>query len=311
MKLISIVTPCFNEEENIRELYESVKNVMLEVPGYRYEHIIIDNCSTDGTVAILREISLVDKRVKVILNARNFGWIRSPYYGILQANGDAVIMIVSDLQEPPEIIKQFISKWEEGYKIVIGIKNQSKENQLIFFFRKLYYRTLEKFSEGEQVKNFTGFGLYDKTFINELKKLEDPYPYFRGLIVELGFKRTEIQFVQPVRIQGKSKSNLYALYDLAMLGFVNHSKLPLRLASIIGFSIGALSLLVALVYFVYKLVFWNSFSLGTAPIVIGLFFFSSIQLFFIGVIGEYIGAIYTQVRKRPLVIERERINFDE
>ena len=309
MKTISIVSPCYNEAENILELISKVEKSMHDLPNYEYEHIIIDNDSTDGTKDILRKKSKEDKRIKIIFNARNFGHIRSPYYGMLQSSGDAVILLASDLQDPPELIVDFIKHWEQGFKIVTGVKSKSKENKMIFLFRKLYYSTLEKFSEGNQVKNFTGFGLYDKSFIDVLRKLEDPYPYFRGLITEIGYSRIEVEFIQPKRKGGKTKNNLYTLYDIGMLGFVNHSKLPLRLASFIGFSIGALSLLVAFIYFIYKLVYWESFSVGTAPIVIGLFFFSSVQLFFIGIIGEYIGAIYTQVKKRPLVIESERINF--
>jgi polyisoprenyl-phosphate glycosyltransferase len=311
MKLISIVTPCYNEEQNVAEVYKQVKDVFKKLPKYQYEHIFIDNSSIDRTVDILKGIASTDSSVKIIINARNFGHIRSPYYALLQAKGDAVVLIVSDLQDPPEVINEFIQKWEEGFKIVTGIKNKSKENKLMFLFRKIYYSALKRFSEGEQVKNFTGFGLYDKCFIDVLRTLNDPYPYFRGLITEIGFSRIEVEYVQPKRELGTTKNNFYTLYDIGMLGFVNHSKLPLRLASFIGFIIGTLSLVVALIYFTVKLFFWNTFNLGTAPIIVGLFFFSSVQLFFIGIIGEYIGAIYTQVRKRPLVVEKERINFGE
>ncbi len=309
-KLISVLTACYNEEENVEELYRQVKAAFDSLPKYRYEHIFIDNCSSDKTVEILKRIAGKDKKVKVIVNIRNFGHIRSPYYGIMQASGDAVISIVCDLQDPPSMIPDFIKKWEEGYSIVIGVKKKSDENPLMFAIRKLYYSLIKKFSESEQIPNFTGFGLYDRKFIEVLRGLNEPYPYFRGLVSELGFNRTEISYIQPVRRHGKTKNNFYTLYDMAMLGFVSHSKIPLRLASFIGFIVAMISLLVALGYFIYKLIFWQKFDVGIAPLVIGLFFFSSVQLFFIGVIGEYIGAIYTQVKNRPLVIEKERVNFD-
>jgi glycosyltransferase involved in cell wall biosynthesis len=310
-KLISIVTPCYNEEANVKALAEKVRKVMLSIKGYSYEHIFIDNCSRDRTVTILKGIAAQDKCVKIIVNARNFGHIRSPFYGLLQAQGEAVISLVADFQDPPEMIANFIKKWEEGYKIVIGVKNKSKENPFVFALRKFYYNLIKKFSEGvDQVKNFTGFGLYDKKVIGILRQMNDPYPYFRGLISEIGFERAEIHFVQPRRKAGKTKNNFYTLYDMAMTGFVNYSKLPLRLASFIGFGVAIMSLLFAIGYFVYKLIFWDRFNVGTAPLIIGLFFFASVQLFFVGIIGEYIGAIYTQVKNRPLVIEKERINFD-
>ncbi len=310
-KTISILTACYNEQDNVEELCSKVKNVFSNLPQYQYEHIFIDNASTDRTVEILRKISKEDKHIKVIVNIRNFGHIRSPFYGIIQCKGDAVISVVADLQDPPELIKNFLEKWEEGYQIVVGVKTQSKENPIMFLIRKFYYKLISRFSETEQIKNFTGFGLYDKKFIEILSNLNEPYPYFRGLISEFGFNRFDVPYTQPKREHGKTKNNFYSLYDMAMLGFVNHSKVPLRLASFIGFSVAMLSFLVALGYFIYKIVFWDRFSLGTAPLVIGLFFFSSVQLFFIGIIGEYIGAIYTQVKKRPLVIEKERINFDD
>lgn len=309
-KKISVVTPCYNEEENVRELYQRVKAQFSSLPEYDYEHIFIDNASTDSTVNILRGIAAEDKNVKLILNARNFGHIRSPYYGMQQAYGDAVILMVSDLQDPPEMIPQFLKKWEEGCKIVVGVKNKSRENPLMYSLRKLFYSTLKKFSESEQISNFTGFGLYDSSFIEVLRTIDDPYPYLRGMVAELGYGRCEINYTQPARKRGKTKNDFYTLYDIGMLGFVNHSKLPLRLASFVGFGLAAVSLLVAIFYFIYKLIFWDSFVIGDAPIVIGLFFFSSVQLIFLGIIGEYIGAIHTQVRKRPLVIEAERVNFE-
>lgn len=310
MKTISVVTPCFNEEDNVENVYNQVKEVFKTLPEYNYEHVFIDNASTDRTVDILKKIAKDDKNVKIIVNARNFGPIRSPYYASLQCIGDALIGVVADLQEPPEMIKEFIKKWEEGYKIVIGVKNKSKENKLMFLIRKMFYYIIAKISDTEQIKNFYGFGLYDKQFWDILRKLDEPYPYFRGLVSEIGFQRIEISYTQPRREKGKTKNNFYTLYDNAMLGFVNHSKVPLRLASFIGFTVSLISFLIAFSYLIYKLIFWNSFQLGMAPLVIGIFFLGGVQLFFLGMIGEYIGAIFTQVKKRPLVIEKERINFD-
>ncbi|MNC18559.1 hypothetical protein D3C75_664630 [compost metagenome] len=310
-KTISIVTPCFNEEENVDELYKQVKNVMKEMPQYNYEHIFIDNASKDQTVTILKSIAKNDSNVKVIVNARNFGHIRSPYHALLQAEGDAVILLVADLQDPPHMIKDFVMKWEEGYKIVLGVKTQSHESPAMFAIRKMYYNFINRVSEIELTKNNTGFGLYDSQIIKILREIDDPYPYFRGLISDIGFESYKIEYVQPVRKRGITKNNFYTLYDIAMLGITNHSKIPLRLAAMLGFLMSALSLLVGLVYLVAKLLFWNKFSLGTAPLISGLFLFSSVQLFFIGIIGEYIGSIHTQVLKRPLVIEKERINFSK
>ncbi len=310
-KLISIMTPCYNEEQNIEMVYQKIKDIFFDLIDYDYEHLFIDNSSIDHTVGILKKIAEKDKHVKIIVNTRNFGHVRSPYYGLLQTKGDAVIVIVADLQDPPEMILDFIKKWEEGYKIVIGIKNKSKENPILFAFRKLFYIMIRKFGEVEHIDNFTGFGLYDRIVIEALKKMNDPYPYFRGMIAEIGFERYEISYIQSKRMKGHTKNNFYTLYDIAMLGFVNNSKIPLRLAAFLGFFTAFISFLVAIFYFVYKLVNWQTFQVGTAPLVIGLFFFSSVQLFFIGIIGEYIGSIYTQVKNRPLVIEKERFNFDE
>ena len=309
-KKITVVTPCFNEEANVAEVYRQVKEVFAGLPQYEYEHIFIDNASTDKTVGILNDLASRDRSLKIILNARNFGYIRSPFYAVLQAEGDATVTFVADLQDPAILIKDFIKKWEEGYKIVIGIINESNENSLMFGIRKFYYYLVKKCAEVELINHFNGFGLYDKQIVEILRKFDDPYPYFRGLISEVGFPRAEIKYAQTKREKGKSVSNFYTLYDVAMLGFVSHSKLPLRLASFIGFGASIISFFLGLAYLIYKLLFWYSFELGLAPLIIGLFFFASIQLFFIGVIGEYIGAIYTQVRKHPLVIERERINFD-
>ena len=308
-KLISVVTPCYNEEENIQELYLQVKKIFIEVSNYDYEHIFIDNASTDNTAAILKKIASEDKNIKVIINSRNFGHIRSPFYGLLQAQGNAVILLVADFQDPPQLIKDFICGWEKGYKIVIGIKFQSKESAVMFAIRKIYYNIINKLSETELIKNYTGFGLYDKSVIKILREINDPYPYFRGLICDIGFEKMKIDYVQPKRRRGITKNNFYSLYDIAMLGITNHSKVPLRLAAMLGFFASFLSGGVGLFYLIYKLLFWSRFSLGTAPIVIGLLFFASVQLFFIGIIGEYIGSIYTQILKRPLVIEKERINF--
>ena len=310
MKLISIVTPCYNEEENIELLSNKVSELFKgSLSNYDYEHIFIDNNSSDDTINILRKLAEDDHKIKVILNSRNFGHIRSPYHGIFQSTGEATVLLVSDLQDPPNLIVDFIKEWEKGYKVVVGIKTKSEENLLMFVIRKLYYWLIEKYSDTEQIKNFTGFGLYDKSFIECIKGLNDPYPYLRGLITELGFERKEIEYIQPIRKKGKTKNNFYTLFDMAMLGFVNHSKVPLRLATFIGFLVSFLSILVAVSYFVAKLIFWDAFEAGTAPMVIGIFFFASVQLIFIGIIGEYIGAIYTQVKQRPLVIEKERINF--
>ena len=308
---ISIFTPCYNEEGNVAKLIEEVEKIFEKLPQYAYEHIFIDNCSTDKTPSILREIAANNKNVKVIFNVRNFGHVRSPYYGLMQCQGDAVIAVVADFQDPVEMIPEFLQKWEEGHKLVLGIKHKSKENAGMFFIRKFYYNLLTKSAGGTKpIKNFTGFGLYDKKFIDVVRTIDDPYPYFRGMVTDLGFDRFEIEYTQPERLSGKTKNNLFTLYDVAMLGFVNHSKLPLRLSAFIGFSTAIISFITAMIYFIYKLIFWENFEVGMAPLVIGLFFFSSVQLFFIGVIGEYIGSIYTQVRKRPLVIEKERINFD-
>jgi len=310
MKLISIVTPCYNEKDNIEILYTQIAQVMSNLHDYEYEHILIDNASTDGTVAILRNLAAKDKHVKVILNNRNFGHIRSPYYGLQQAYGDAVIMMASKLKDPPFLITQFIQKWEEGYKVVLGVKTHSEETPIFFALRTLYYRTLQALSETKLVEHATGFGLYDQEVIKMLRTLVDPYPYFRGLIVELGYERALITYEQPKRKRGLTKNNFYTLFDMAMLGMTNHSRVPLRLATILGFVSAFFSFLVGMFYLIYKLINWNSFALGSAPVIIGLFFFGAIQLFFLGIVGEYIGALYTQVLNRPLVVERERINFD-
>ncbi|MBN1104990.1 MAG: glycosyltransferase family 2 protein [Deltaproteobacteria bacterium] len=310
MKLISIVTPCYNEEENVEKLYKQVKDVFAGLPEYVYEHIFIDNASKDRTVEILREIAGKDTNVKVIVNSRNFGPIRSPQHALLQAKGDAAISLVADLQDPPSMIIDFIKRWEEGYKRVVGVKKDSQESRFMYRVRRLYYYVISKLSDTEQIPNSTGFGLYDKRIVDILRTVQDPYPYFRGLMSEIGFEAATIEYVQPARKRGLTKQNFYSLYDLAMLGITSHSKVPLRLATMLGFALAFLNLLIGLGYLIYKLLFWSRFDVGIAPVVIGLFFFASVQLFFIGIIGEYIGSIHTQVLKRPLVIEKERINFD-
>jgi glycosyltransferase involved in cell wall biosynthesis len=307
-KLISIVTPCYNEEENIDELYQRISAVMATQP-YDYEHICIDNASTDNTVKKIKEIAALDKRVKLIVNARNFGHIKSPYYAILQSRGDACILIASDLQDPPEMIPEFIKKWEQGFKTVLAVKPESEESPIMFFLRKTYYNLINKISEVPLVKNATGAGLFDKVVVDILRNIQDSYPYFRGLLCEIGFPIATVPFKQPRRQRGITKNNFYTLYDIAMLGITNHSKMPLRLMAMSGFLLSFMSLVVALIFFIAKLLYWNSFQLGTAPIVIGIFFFGAVQTFFIGVLGEYIGSIHTQVRNMPLVVELERVNF--
>jgi glycosyltransferase involved in cell wall biosynthesis len=307
-KKISIVSPCYNEEDNVQELYERVKSSMKDL-AYDYEHLFIDNASTDGTERIVRRLATKDKRVKVIINARNFGHIRSPYHALLQATGEAVISLASDLQDPPEKIPEFVRKWEEGFKIVVGVKKHSEESGVVFLLRSLYYKTLRRLSDVRLIDNFTGFGLYDRKVIEILRQFNDPYPYFRGLIADIGYGIAEIEFNQPRRKRGISKNNFYTLYDMAMLGVTSYTKIPLRLATMVGFLSALLSFLIGFIYLIYKLVDWQNFTLGLAPVIIGLFFMGSIQLFFLGIVGEYIGSIYTLAVRRPLVIEKERINF--
>jgi glycosyltransferase involved in cell wall biosynthesis len=309
MTLISIVTPCFNEEENVEELYQQTKKVMAEVEGVEYEHIYIDNASTDRTQAILRSLASQDPRVKVIINARNFGHIRSPYYAILQAQGDAVVSLAADFQDPPALIKDFLQKWREGYKVVVGVKSKSEESFIFYTLRSIFYHVLRKLSDVDLIEHFTGFGLYDRQVIEILRKIDDPYPYFRGLIADIGFPAARIEYLQPRRKRGITKNNFYTLYDMAMLGLTNYTRVPLRLATMLGFVAAVLSFLVGLFYLIYKLIDWQNFSLGIAPLAAGLFFFGAVQLFFLGIVGEYIGAIYIQILHRPPVIEKERINF--
>jgi glycosyltransferase involved in cell wall biosynthesis len=308
--MISIVTPCYNEELNVRELYLRMRAVMQELPEYEYEHIFIDNASHDATVSILREIAAADGNVKVIVNARNFGHLRSPMHAFLQARGDAVGMLFADLQDPPELFREMIREWEKGTPIVAAVKNASDESGFMYAVRTTYYRLVARLTDVNVLTHYTGFGLYDKTVVNILRdKFTDPYPYFRGMIAELGLPHAEVEYKQKRRIRGITKNNFYTLYDLAMLGITNLSKVPLRLVIFCGFVSAMISMVLGMFYFIYKLVYWNSFSLGVAPLVLGLFFLGSVQLLALGIIGEYVGSIHTLVQKRPLVIERERINF--
>ena len=309
MKLISIITPCYNEEANVDELHARVRGVMETMHQYRYEHIFIDNASIDGTVTRLRRLASLDPRVRVIVNARNFGHIRSPIHGLFQAQGDAMIGIVADLQDPPELIPLLIQGWEEGAEMVRGIKRSSEESSLMFWIRKRYYRLVSWFSSIETFENYTGFGLYSRRVVEIVKAQADPYPYFRGMIAEIGLPHKKLFYDQPVRKRGITKNNFYTLYDIAMLGIINHSKVPLRLMVFLGFGGGVVSFAFGLLYTMYKLFFWNSFSVGVAPLLIGNFFIFCVMLIFMGILGEYVGAIHTQIQQRPLVVEKARINF--
>lgn len=312
MKKISIVSSCYNEAENVDILYERVKAEMSKYEGkYEWEQILVDNGSKDDTAEKLKTLATKDKHVKVIINARNFGHIRSPYWSIINGSGDAIIYMASDLQDPPELIPKFIEKWEQGYKMALGQKIASKESKSMFFLRKLFYFFMRHIvdDDTEQIKQCTGFGLYDRQIVDIMRSIDDPYPYLRGLICDIGFEKAVITFVQPCRERGVTHNNFYTLYDNAMIGIVKHSKVPLRMAAFSGFILSGISMLIAFIYFIYKLCFWDTFNIGQAPLLIGLFFFSSVQLFFIGIVGEYVGAIYTRVNKKPIVVEKERINF--
>lgn len=309
--LIGITVPCYNEEGNVERLYQRIKAVMSEIADVRFQILFIDNASTDLTQEILRKLAREDHRVKVIFNVRNFGVLRSPLHAIFQTPGDAVVPMACDLQDPPELLKEFIRLWRSGFKVVAAIKPASRESAVVFVIRRAYYRLLNRISETSLIENFTGYGLYDREVIEVLRGIPDRRPYFRGLIAELGYARAEIPFIQPRRERGVSNNNFYALYDVAMTGLTSHSRVPLRLATMAGFMLGILSLFVAVSYLIVKLIFWNSFALGQAPVLIGVFFFGSVQLFFIGILGEYIGAIHAQLHPRPWVIERERLNFDD
>jgi glycosyltransferase involved in cell wall biosynthesis len=307
--LLSIVTPCFNEEENVEELYRQVKAAIAGIPKYEFELIFIDNHSEDGTVAKLKSLAARDPAVKIIVNTRNFGHIRSPYYGILQSRGIATIYLASDLQDPPEMIPEFIKHWEEGFKLVMAVKPVSQGVVWLHALRKAYYRFVDGISDIDLVADSTGFGLYGREVLDHLRQINDPYPFLRGLICELGYEIKTIPFDQPRRQRGISKNNFYTLYDIAMLGIVSHSKVPIRIAAFTGFALGILSILAAIIYLILKLLFWDYFPLGIAPVVIGIFFLFGIQLIFIGILGEYISSIHTYLQRRPIVVEKERINF--
>lgn len=311
MKRITVVTPCYNEEGNVRELYERTRAVFDGLPQYRYEHIFIDNASRDRTADVLRTLAFQDRRVKVILNTRNFGHLRSPMHALRQAEGDAVILLYADLQDPPELLTELLAEWERGTPVVLAIKTTSEESGLMYWIRTRYYRLVNRLAELETYEHFTGFGLYDRRVMQLLRTFDDPYPYFRGMIAEIGLPSARISYNQLQRKRGKSSNNFYTLYDLAMLGITNLSKVPLRIVTFTGFVGAGVSVIISLAYLIYKLLYWDRFSAGIAPILIGISFFSSLQLVCIGMLGEYIGSIHTLVMKRPLVFEKERINFDE
>ena len=311
MKKISVLIPCYNEKENVGPISQAVTGILeRELPQYDYELVFIDNDSTDGTRDIIRGLCRENPRIKAIFNARNFGQFNSPYYGMLQVTGDCVIEMVADFQDPVELIPQYVHEWEKGYKIVIGIKTSSQENRIMYWLRSCYYRTIKKLSDVEQIEHFTGSGLYDREFIEILRRLDDPTPFLRGIVAELGYKRKEIPYEQPRRRAGKTHNNFYKLYDAAMLSVTSYTKAGLRLATFFGFFCSLASMCVALVYLVMKLIWWDRFPAGMAPMLIGMLFLGSIQLFFIGLLGEYIMSINQRVMKRPLVIEEERINMD-
>lgn len=307
--LISVLTPCYNEELNVREIYLAVKQEFAVLPQYRYEHIFIDNGSTDGTREILRVLAATDHDVKVILNTRNFGPVRSPVYGLLQAHGDAVIGLAADFQDPPTMIPRLLEAWTAGAKVALGVKLESDEHWLMYSVRDAYYRMLASVADIDVVHQATGFGIFDQRVIQAMRTIADPYPFLRGLIAEVGYPIVRIPFRQEKRRAGSSKINMYQLFDVALQGVVGHSKIPLRIATLSGVVTAGLSILVGMGYLVAKLIWWQRFSLGIAPLVIGFFFLSAIQLIFIGVVGEYVGAIYTYVKNRPLVFESERLNF--
>ena len=311
MKKISVMIPCYNEEENARPIYEAVRDELLRsCPNYDYEILFIDNKSQDRTREIIREICKEDPRVKAIFNAKNFGQFNSPYYGILQTTGDCTITMCADFQDPVEMIPQFVSEWEKGYKIVIGRKTQSKESRIMYFLRGCYYKFIKKMSSCEQIEQFTGFGLYDSSFVQTMRDLKDPTPFIRGIVAELGPERKEIEYTQPQRRAGKTHNNWYSLYDAAMLSFTSYTKVGLRLATFIGFISAGISFLIGLIYLIAKICFWNSFTMGYAPMMIAVFFMGGIQLGFLGFMGEYIMAMNTRIMNRPLVVEEERLNFD-
>ena len=310
-KTVSILIPCYNEEENVGPMSEAIVNLFEnELTQYNYELVFIDNDSHDKTRELLREICSKNSNIKAIFNAKNFGQFNSPYYGILQTTGDCTISMVCDFQDPIELIPKYLQEWENGYKIVIGIKTSSKESKIMYFLRSVYYKMIKKFSDVEQIEHFTGSGLYDREFVEVLRNLKDPKPFLRGIVSELGFRRKEIPYEQPQRRAGKTHNNFYTLYDAAMLSITSYTKIGLRLATFVGCGVGMISLLVALVYLILKLVMWNQFQAGMAPILIGMCFLGALQLFFIGLLGEYILSMNERVMNRPLVVEEERINFE-
>lgn len=312
MKKISILIPCYNEEENIVPISKAVVEVLeKELSNYDYEILFIDNCSTDKTRDLLRIVCNENSKIKAILNTRNFGQFNSPYHGLCQTDGDCTITMCCDFQDPIELIPRFVEKWEEGYKIVSGVKISSKENSLIYFLRTVYYKMIRKMSDVEMIEHFTGFGLYDKSFIELVRKLDDPIPFFRGIVAEFGYKRASIEYEQPQRRAGKSHNNWYTLYDAAMLSITSYTKIGLRLAIFGGFISSGVSFMVGIVYLILKLINWNNFQAGIAPMVIGMSFIGSIQMCFIGLLGEYVMSIHTRIMHRPLVVEEERINFGE
>lgn len=311
MKKISIVVPTYNEEENVVPISKAIIGEMgKSLPNYDYELMFIDNCSTDHTQELLRGLCEENKKIKAIFNAKNFGQFNSPYYGLCQSTGDCTILICADFQDPIDMIPKFVEEWENGYKIVSAIKTTSKENRIMRFLRSCYYKAIRKMSDVEQIEHFTGFGLYDKSFVEVLRNLDDPTPFLRGIVAELGFKRKEIPYQQQKRAAGKTHNNWATLYDAAMLSFTSYTKVGLRVATIIGFMFSAVSLVVALVYLVLKLVFWDRFVAGTIPILLAVCILGSIQIFFIGLLGEYVLSINKRIMKRPLVIEEERLNFE-
>ncbi len=312
MKKISVLIPCYNEEENVEPIARAIIEILeKKLSRYDYELVFIDNCSKDNTRPILRRLCSENPKIKAIFNARNFGQFNSPYYGMLQVTGDCVIEMVADFQDPVDLIPKYVQAWEEGYKIVIGIKTSSKENRIMYWLRSCYYKMIRRLSDVEQIEHFTGSGLYDREFIEVLRRLDDPTPFLRGIVAELGFRRKEIPYEQPKRRAGKTSNNFYSLYDAAMLSVTSYTKVGLRLATFVGAISCAVSLLVAFIYLIMKLVWWDRFPAGMAPMLIGMLFLGSVQIFFIGMIGEYVLSINQRVMKRPLVVEEERINFPE
>tara|TARA_B100000989_G_C19518738_1_gene463014 strand:+ start:542 stop:1465 length:924 start_codon:yes stop_codon:yes gene_type:complete len=305
---ITVCTPTFNEKENIRELYSEIKEVFKKL-DYEYEHLVIDNNSSDGTIEILKDIASKDKKFKVIINSKNYGHIKSPFHGLLQTDSDATILMASDFQDPVKLIPKYIERWKKGSKIVLGKKKTSDENKMVFSLRSFFYKFLNSLSDNSLTLNTTGSGIFDKEVIEKLRNINDPYPYFRGLLNELGEEISIIEFSQPKRLFGKTKNNIFTLYDIGMLGIVKHSRAPLRLVTFLGFILSFISLTIAVIYLIYKLMYWNSFEVGIAPLVIGIFGFASIQILLLGIIGEYIGILLIHLRNLPLVIEKERINF--